>query len=78
MSEKFGETGSEEDLAQILQCRDIVKEVLKFGVNQRQILLLIQFFGQELEKHEHMVEVVELARELLRENKTLLIDQAGE
>lgn len=76
MAEHFGSTQSEEDLDKILQCRDIVKTILNFGVSQTQILLLIQFLGQELERHEHMVEVVELARELLKqEEQGLLVDR---
>lgn len=76
--EFYGKTKSEEDLEQILQCREIVKEILNFGVNQRQILMLVQFLGQELERHEDMVAVVTLARDLLREENVLLIDKADE
>ena len=78
MNEKYGQTESEEDLSKILEARDIVKTIISHGVTQDQILLIIQFLGAEIHKHENMVEVVTLARELLKGDKILLMDKAGE
>lgn len=36
------------------ECRDIVKEIKNFGVNQRQILFLIQLLSMELENGDLM------------------------
>lgn len=78
MSQKFGTTEAEEDLDKIQECRDIAKTIIDHGVSQTQILLIIQFLGQELEIHENMVEVVTMSRELLKGNRVLLIDQSEE
>jgi len=39
-------------------CRDIVSEIKNFGVNQRQILFLIQLLAMELENGEAMRAIV--------------------
>lgn len=39
-------------------CRDIVKEIKKFGVSQRQLLFLIQLLSLELENQSIMKELV--------------------
>ncbi len=75
MTIKYGKTKSEEELEKITQAREIVKTIMNFGVTQQQILLIIQFLGAEINNHENMVEVVTLARELLRGDKVLLIDK---
>ena len=76
MSEKFGKTESEEELERILEARNIVKAIISHGVSQQQILLIIQFLGAELHRHEDMVEVVTLARELIKGDRVLLVDKA--
>lgn len=40
------------------ECRDIVTEIRNFGVNQRQILFLIQLLALELENREVMQRIV--------------------
>jgi hypothetical protein len=75
MSEMFGKTESEQELEKILEARDIVKAIISHGVSQHQILLVIQFLGAELHRHEDMVEVVTLARELIKGDRVLLVDR---
>lgn len=36
------------------ECREIVREIKKFGVNQRQLLFLIDLLALELENNDHM------------------------
>ena len=43
----YGDTQDEMDVQDRIQCREIVSEILNFGVSQSQILQLI-FFGPEL------------------------------
>lgn len=40
------------------ECRDIVSEIKNFGVNQRQVLFLIQLLALELEDREVMTRIV--------------------
>lgn len=39
------------------QCREIVKEICDFGVNQRQILYIIDLLALRVENNEHMKEI---------------------
>jgi hypothetical protein len=75
MTERFGSSQTEDELKKIMACRDIVKEILNFGVSQKQILMIIQFLGYELENHEQMTEVVALTKEFLKGENGLLINQ---
>lgn len=43
-----------EDLAEKLECREIVKEIINFGISQRQLLELINLLALELEDDEQM------------------------
>jgi hypothetical protein len=58
------------------ECREIVKEIKQFGVNQRQILFLIDLLALELENNDQMrrirAAVVE-SREKMAEKKSGLI-----
>lgn len=40
-----------------VKCREIIKEILDFGVSQGQILTLIKFLALELEDREAMVSI---------------------
>lgn len=76
--EKFGELSTEKDLKKIQVCRDIVKEIMRFGVTQEQILLIIQLLGYELHNHEHLVEVVALTKALQKNSSILITDKVEE
>lgn len=67
MSETFGSLESERLAEENLHCREIIKEVMSFGVSQRQIYFLISLLGLELENIEHMRDVTTLVKEM-REN----------
>jgi len=59
---------------QIIVCRQIVKTINEFGVNNFQRLKIIELLGLELEKREESIEVVDTAKRILEaresENKT--------
>lgn len=46
-----------------MECREIVQEIRKFGVGQRQMLYLIQLLALELENREVMIALMEALRE---------------
>jgi hypothetical protein len=50
----IGEFSSERDAKENLTARQIVQEVLNFGVNDRMILLIIHQLALNLENVEHM------------------------
>lgn len=62
-------------------CRDIVKEIKDFGVNQRQILFIIQLLTMELENREVMRSLSKAIGEARKEvpvgNKLILPEGAS-
>ena len=62
----------------IEKCREIVKEIVNFGVTQDQLLLVMQLLSYELEDHEKMQELTNILRDYLREKKFLFVDTIEE
>lgn len=60
-------------------CRDIVREIKEFGVNQRQILFLVQLLAMELENRQAMQAISkaigEVRKDIPAENKLVLPEQ---
>lgn len=60
-------------------CRDIVKEIKEFGVNQRQILFLIQLLTMELENRDALQAISkaigEVRNAIPSNNKLILSEQ---
>jgi len=65
MVEKVGQTETEAWAKDTLTSRQIVGEILKFGVNQKQILNIIKLLSMELEDHEAMVVIAAVVKEAL-------------
>lgn len=59
----YGQTSHEKDAAESIKCREIVQEIRRFGVNQNQIVKIIQFLAMELEDRELMIKIVNLTKE---------------
>lgn len=47
-----------------IQCRDIVREIMRFGVSQKQIYFIMYLLSLELENVEHMKELSAIFREV--------------
>ena len=54
---KIGETESEKDVSRIQESRDIVKEILRFGVSEEQKIDIIYFLTLELENRTAIEEI---------------------
>lgn len=54
---RYGATTMEQAAKNSQQCREIVSEVLKFGVTQQQILRIAYLLSLELENREAMVDI---------------------
>ncbi len=59
-TKKYGANPEESYLLENAKCREIVHEILNFGVNQNQIVTLIKLLSLELENRELMLEIVNL------------------
>lgn len=66
-TKKFGQTETEIWAAESLQSRQIVNEILKFGVKQKQILQIISLLSLELEDRAVLVRISNAAKEALDE-----------
>jgi len=52
----------EKDANDSLICRNIVQEILKFGVSQQQVLRLLYYLSLELENRETMLDISSIIR----------------
>jgi hypothetical protein len=59
MSEMYGVSNAERDARQMLRCRQIVSEILNFGVSQQEILRIMNLLSLELENRELMLDLSE-------------------
>ena len=80
---KYGKTDTENMAEMTLQCREIVKEVLRFGVTQEQILKIIELFALELENIDHTKSIVACIKEIgslniTQETETLTLGQIND
>jgi len=76
MSQHYGKTVTEQLAEDTLQCRQIVKEIGNFGINQNQILKVIELLALTLEDHNKLTKIVEIIKEL--QNNVLLESQDDE
>lgn len=61
----YGDSLNSEKLAEENQvCRAMIKQVMDYGVNQRQILMLIYLLGLELESVDNMRAVTALIKSI--------------
>ena len=60
----YGQTGTEQRFDSAKKCRDIVHEIVKFGVTQEQIARLICLLSLELENNEAMRSISAIAKQL--------------
>jgi hypothetical protein len=75
---RYGEFDSEKSAEENNACRQIVKEINNFGINERQRMFIIYLLGLELENTEHMRQVTTMARELGKERDMFLTDKSEE
>ena len=54
---RYGTTSLEQSAKESQQCREIVAEILNFGVSQQQILRVAYLLSLELENREAMVDI---------------------
>ena len=65
---KIGKTKEEVNAEKTIQCRQIVQEILNFGVSEFQKVKIIQLLSLELENRDFMNEVVEMTKDYLNDN----------
>ena len=53
------------DAIDSIRCREVVQEILDFGINQKQLLVIIKLLALELENNETMKEITEVANQAI-------------
>jgi len=61
---KYGKTKPELDAEKSLMCRQIIKEINNFGVDESQKLHLIKLLALELESNENMKKIIKTITEI--------------
>jgi len=58
-----------------VKCREIVKEILDFGVSQYQVMTIIKFLAMELEDRNFMISIRKIVEEEIKktENENSII-----
>ena len=76
MTQLYGKFQSEEVAEQNIQCRQIVREIMNFGVSQRQIWFIMYLLALELEN----VDDLKMASDFIKEYKgsEIFLTKAGE
>jgi len=72
----YGVSESERDILDSAQCREIIHEILNFGISQTQVLTLIKLLSLELEDRELMLKLSEIVDNKIKngqEEKTTII-----
>ena len=68
-SATYGNIPEENQVIESIKAREIVQEILKFGVNQHEMLKIIYFLALELENREILEDLSDILRPLLFEDK---------
>jgi len=61
---RYGKTDVEHATEDTLRCRQIIREVVSFGVNEQQKLKLIYLLALELENRDHMQQLADLVKRI--------------
>ena len=63
-AKKYGETETEKDALDTFKCRQIVSEIMDFGVAQHQIIDIIRLLALELENRNSMLMINETCKKI--------------
>lgn len=65
MSENlYGSLESEKDLKKVQECREIVKKIVDFGVDDSQILTIVRLLVLEMEDYESCLKIVDVLKDI--------------
>ena len=62
---KYGKSAEEVDASKTLQCREIVREVIDFGVDDYQKLKIIELLALELESRDQLKSITNITKRYL-------------
>ena len=68
MVEKYGKTNEEKHTDETLQSREIVSEIVNFGVTETQKIQIIKLLALELESNDSMKTIVKTINKVINNN----------
>ena len=71
---KYGSNPEEDRVLESAQSREIVQEILNFGVNQSQMLIIIKLLSLELEDRDTMLQLTEVINNALESESKSTIE----
>ena len=71
---KYGSTPEEASILEAAKCREIVHEILNFGVSQSQLFTLVKLLALELEDRETMLQITEAIENAQNKKSKLTIE----
>jgi len=72
---RYGKTETEQKTLLVTQCREIVSEIMNFGVTDDQVLKIIKFLAMELESRDNLLTIVETIDQISNKNDKLIVDE---
>jgi hypothetical protein len=66
----YGETTDETEVKERSKCREIVGEIMKFGVNQKQIIQIVYLLSLELENRDEMIRISQACKDVQNDKVT--------
>ncbi len=63
---KYGEMAIEKDIKDTQRCREVVQEIMRFGVKDRDIIKIVHMLSLNLEDREAMLALSAVAKDLLQ------------
>ena len=75
---KIGKTDEELEASQMFECRAIVKNIVNFGVSEKQKLQIIYLMALELESRDALKAITDLVNELKNANDDIKFNLTSE
>lgn len=66
----YGETADEAEVKDRSKCREIVGEIMKFGVNQKQLIQIVYLLSLELEDRAEMTHISQACKDVQNDKVT--------
>jgi len=59
---KYGKTDGEVDVEKSVICREIVKKIIDYGVNENQKIKIIKLLAMEIEDRDIMISIINVCK----------------
>jgi len=64
---RYGKTDAEKLALKLRKSRDIVREIMNFGVDQQEIIKIIELLSLEIENRDHLLMLTDVVKEIQKD-----------